>query len=512
MAPGMGPWRPPISLRSLQPHSFPQSLSIATRHISINHKSAPQDTTATTTPVEDANNAALTKTITDSDNISQVTQLKPYQTLETAKFESLGTPPTILSIHSPPSVPIYLRRGSLLSMYGLKSSANTTNFNININNNNSASGTLSSTEVTDDGPVIRNTIEYPHWWKRLILMGKFQSFQNIISTIPISLLISSKNKSNNRATSDSSFVSLILDGSNDWAVLNNDAIQVYTGNSLSISLHNLPRYISKKFAKQLSGNNNTSRGTKVETGLKSWSNRGYTLLGGRGQVGLVGNGGIYQLDVDEGEEILINKRAILAITVNGPFDLENCVVKDTSAISQQTLASVVASSDTKVSKQHIASTSPQATTSPSPSTYRQIKSYWLRISQSTKSVVSYLGRIYHQIKTKWTIYSLGTTDFVKINGPRNILIQSNYNVPTTTTTTNTQKQSTLSNNSRSIQSISNTRISAQPVFENPSTRNSSDYLSYVTIEPERGAVFANTPNFKPTVDEIERKSDNKSRE
>lgn len=147
-------------------------------------------------------------------------------------------------------------------------------------------------------------------------------------------------------------MNLILDGLNDWAILNKDAIQVYTGNSLSISVHSIPRYISKKLAKQL-GTATTSgaatsgigglgsvfglgKGTaRIETGLRSLWNRGYTLLSGRGQVGLVGNGGIYQLDVGEQEEILINKRAILAITVNGPFDLENCVIKDTSTVSSQ---------------------------------------------------------------------------------------------------------------------------------------------------------------------------------
>lgn len=489
--------------------TVPQLSTIATRrHISINHKSIPQDSPSSTQSPDETN--ALNKTITDSENIGgRVTQLKPYQTLETAKFETLGTPPTILSIHSPPSVPIYLRRGSLLSIYGLKSS----------NKNNSNTSAIGSVNI-DDGPIIRNTIEYPHWWKQLILTGKFQSFQKLISTIPISLLISSHNKSSAKATTDSSFVNLILDGLNDWAILNKDAIQVYTGNSLSVSVHSIPRYISKKLAKQL-GTATTSgaatsgigglgsvfglgKGTaRIETGLRSLWNRGYTLLSGRGQVGLVGNGGIYQLDVGEQEEILINKRAILAITVNGPFDLENCLIKDTSTVSSQqslppsssSLLQLNAKSKKQVTNKTIAH--PQSPPTSSTIAYHQLKHYWSRASQSTKSLIKYFYQTYHNLKTKWTTYTLGTSDFVKIIGPRNILIQSSYNIPKQRQQIQQKLQLHLFSNGHSDSVIPST----------DSEKNPQDYLSYVTIDPKKGAVFSNTQNFKQTVDKIERKLD-----
>ena len=72
----------------------------------------------------------------------------------------------------------------------------------------------------------------------------------------------------------------------------------------------------------------------METGLFSWKKLGYTLLSGRGKVGLVGNGSssgygssIYNINLNQNEEILINKNNLLGITVNGPYDLQNCIVK-----------------------------------------------------------------------------------------------------------------------------------------------------------------------------------------
>lgn len=532
MVRGIASWRHSITQKASQLH-----LKVATRCISINHRSVPQEATSlSSSDANDSSDTLLNKTVTDSENIGQVTQLKPYQTLETAKFESLGTPPTILSIHSPPSVPIYLRRGSLLSIYGLKSTANS-------NNNSDKTGTF-----VDDGPIIRNTIEYPHLWKRLLLFGKFQSFQKLISTIPISLLISSKNKSSGHKaiTTSSSFVNVILDGLNDWAILNKNAIQVYTGNSLLVSLHSLPRYISKKLAKQMNNgtqNSSGSKGTRVETGLRSLWNRGYTLLSGRGQVGLVGNGGIYQLDIGEHEEILINKWALLAITVNGPFDLENCVIKDTSTISQQSQLSVTSAPSAALSSSvtssplsswwsrllllllikrsnnqvanHTTNTISTTTTKAPPTTaspttsptasptasqiYHQFKYYTSKISHGTKSLISSIHKTYLKLRTKWTIFTLGTNDFVKIVGPRNVLVQSSFHTPN-----QRQQQHGGVYQLKKLQLLPSDTHEYVAVSL-PSKKNPKDYLSYVTIDPEKGAVFANTPNFKQTVDEIERK-------
>ena len=43
------------------------------------------------------------------------------------------------------------------------------------------------------------------------------------------------------------FVNLVLDGTTDWAILDKSALQVYTGNSLSITMHKLPKFISKNY-------------------------------------------------------------------------------------------------------------------------------------------------------------------------------------------------------------------------------------------------------------------------
>ena len=36
---------------------------------------------------------------------------------------------------------------------------------------------------------------------------------------------------------------------------------------------------------------------------------------------------IYNINLNQNEEILINKNNLLGITVNGPYDLQNCIVK-----------------------------------------------------------------------------------------------------------------------------------------------------------------------------------------
>ncbi|KAI3403958.2 AIM24 [Candida oxycetoniae] len=403
---------------------FQGSIKIPKRNlITINHASV----TSTSIPSQLPDTHAhinLNKTITEPINIQQAQLLTPYQTLEFAKFESLGVPPTILSIHSPPSVPVYLRRGSLLSIYGIKTVQKSSSLS-------SSSSTFSDFSST---PTIRNTVEFPLWRDRFIFNGgQIQSYQKLISTVPFSMLVGNKNSS--KYMNEKSFVSLVLDGSTDWAILNKDAIQAYTGNALSVTMHRFPKYISTRIARFLEID-------RIETGLRSFLHRGYFLLSGRGNVGVVGNGGVYQLAVGEGEEILIKKSAILGITVNGPFDLENCILKQESpfASSTQPPSSTPNTSEKMKKKREEENEEAEeaekrikikATTEKpvlvQPSAWDQIVVQAKRFSWRMNIIWNKEKAFFTTVTNKINNFLLGNTEFVRVLGPRNILIQSNTN-------------------------------------------------------------------------------------
>ncbi|PVH16504.1 uncharacterized protein CXQ87_004797 [Candidozyma duobushaemuli] len=146
----------------------------------------------------------------------------------------------------------------------------------------------------------------------------------ITSTEPTSLIVSAQTCSMFQRyvgkSSQRSFASLELNGVTDWAILQKDALQVYGGPSLVVGKHKTPKNISRAFARTsgLSG--------RPRTGLSTLGSRGFTFIGGRGVAALAGHGQVFAIKVKENEEILINKHNLLSISVNGPHDLENCVV------------------------------------------------------------------------------------------------------------------------------------------------------------------------------------------
>ena len=167
------------------------------------------------------NDESISKTTTIPENIQQAKELAGYRALEIPEFKTLGSAEgttatatgssssssSILSINVPPSVPVYIRRGSLLSIYGIQE--------------------ISSIDS------VRSQLQFPNFWKRLIYGGYVSGYQKLISTTPFSLLISSKSSSGSGSGSGSGFeklfVNLVLDGTTDWAILDKSALQVYTG-------------------------------------------------------------------------------------------------------------------------------------------------------------------------------------------------------------------------------------------------------------------------------------------
>lgn len=369
-------------------------------------------------------------------------ELASTQKLSEVEMEAVGRPPSVLSLNVPPSVPIHIKKGSLLSIFG-------------ISEKNWHSITMS--------------LDFTNWFRRIVFGGYSFNYQRIVGTIPFSLLVSSKSRSliwNQKG--QKSFVTLALDGTDDWAILNRSALQVYTGGTLNVSLHRTPKYVNKSVAASL------QLPTKSLTGLHSWNHRGFTMLSGRGQAGLVGEGSLYHIALKEGENVFINKRNLLALSVNGQTDLANCVVKYSFAGIDVSGESAVNSllSGTKnlpldINEHH---ESP-----PGGFPY-----YW----HLTKLYINALVKYSSKIRAKIVNHFIGNQEFVKVVGPRSVLLQSSVSefnsflMPSTTT----------------------------GKVETTQARKSSDYLNYVTIEKGKGAVFKSTPDFKETVSQIEKKN------
>lgn len=346
---------------------------------------------------------SINSTVTSLKNIQNVDRLTSEKSLDVPVLNCLGNPQTVLSIDSPPSVPIYVRRGSLLSIFG------------------------------ENASLVRSSLSLLLPWKSLLYGGINTSYQKLISVSPFSILVSSSKRSWFYKNSPKTFAKLVLDGKSDWAILNKNALHMYAGNSLIVGMYRLPSKISKKLAKRIGPNS---------TGLVKWNRLGYTLLSGRGQTGLVGSGTIYNINVADGEELLINHQNLLAVTVSGPHDLQNCIVKysfpvDENAISTQ-----------------------------KKDTWSKVVSWFSGVKKSTQNLL------------------VGNQEFVKIIGPRNLLIQSNTDL------------SYVDTANMKLPSIS----SMTPIPKKP-----QDYLSYATVTPEKHVKLESTPDFKETIEKLDKK-------
>lgn len=383
------------------------------------------------TPSSVVGSSSAGSTVTSPQNIQDAHELVDAKVLETARLQALGVPPTILSVDSPASVPLYIRRGSLLSIYGIGADSH-----------------------------VRNSLDIVNPIKHFLYGNYVSAYQKLVATSPFSVLVSSTARRILPLTSSNkSFVSLNLDGTTDWAILDNEALHVYTGNSLNVSLHRLPYTVTRQLAKA------KKLSFKTSTGLNKWNKFGFTLLSGRGQAGLVGKGTIYNVNLQENEEILVNKNNLLGISVNGPYDLGNCVVKYDAPASPQ--------------EQQALTPARVETPSPTGSVSDQIK-YWVALSsQWVSSLKSALARLqpHH--------FLVGTQQFVRVIGPRNLLLQANltrqYDFGT---------------------SGSGTTEVAEP--KSPDHKDPQDYLNYVTIGSSGKARFESTPNFSQSVKAIEK--------
>lgn len=336
-----------------------------------------------------------------SDVISDI--LPSARACDRILLKALGEPSTLVAITSPPSVSTFVRIGSLLLAQGEKIS-----------------------KIKTLNPI-----------KTLLLDGQIQFYEELVSTEPRTYLISSRRRTvlsrvlqrTNRET----FATLNLDGKQDWAVLRRDALQAYGGPSVTVTKHKYPRLISRSFARELGFLK------RVPTGLSSIFDRGFTFIGGRGVAAIIGNGLTFALALDTSEYVVVDRQAVLSISVNGPLDLQNCIVEAKSTKAE----------GTKQSK------SPRASEKSSPG---QIKFQRFRIMISN-IIFSGIRLIMNVVFQR--------NGMIKILGPRTVLLQSDR-----TGHTYKLNDDLFLKGEREFKTLKDTRSPA-------------DYLNTVTFHPDK---------------------------
>ncbi|OBA23497.1 hypothetical protein METBIDRAFT_106434 [Metschnikowia bicuspidata var. bicuspidata NRRL YB-4993] len=356
--------------------------------------------------------------------LDAVEELPTLRSVDDVRLEALGSPPQALSVAAPPSLPVYIRRNTMMTL-----------------------------QANMDHVRFQSRLLAP--LQRLMSGNFVLRYQEIVGTEPFSVLVLASSPSWFPSlfsrTTQKSFTNLALDGAADWALFKRDALQVYAGPSLEISMRRVPARISRRFSKHL------KLRLREPTGLYRWYRPGYTFVHGRGALGLVGNGMVYSASVAEGELIAVSRAHLLGISVNGPHDLENCIVAHKNPVKMENVVLVPP---------------PQAA---SLNTWRdvwtQLKYYYWRLFDLLRK---FRGRSMQQ--------AIGNQDFVKVVGPRTILLQSG--VP--------QESFERKFDLPRLTPASHVQIVPEKLVEN----KPADYLNVVTIEPGKAPKIESTDDFK----------------
>lgn len=365
-------------------------------------------------------------------------------------FQSIGTPQSTLSLSLPPSSPVYIKRGSLISLFGAK-------------------------DITNS---ISSTLEVHSPLRRLLFGNITSSYQKLMSTVPIKALVSAYDQGSfgilsfltKGTASTLTFVNLSLDGRVDWAIFPPKGLHCYAGSSLIVSPRAFPR--------------------NSKNGMFSWLRSGYTLCSGRGYLSLIGEGQVFKLSLGPDEEILIKKDSLLASSVNGVddfkngyFEMENLNQKidEESKLNQKT--------DQDSDESLKPWINPDEST-PKSSIISTTYNYTKRFIQNIVSIFkSSSNNIHDNI--------IGNGSFLKIKGPRSILLQTKSGMEKVTIGSNTNSFSSLSNQVSNVEKY----IKKAEDFKNPQTKP-ADFLSYVSVKDGK-VEFKSTPDFSKTVKEIE---------
>ncbi|SCU89313.1 LAME_0E02938g1_1 [Lachancea meyersii CBS 8951] len=346
------------------------------------------------------------------------------QTLE-SKFKTLGTPATLCSASLPASLPLYVRRGCIVSLHNAQ--------DLHIEHNWLG--------------VTWSMVKYGSWRPAL--------FHKLISPRPFNALVA-PNVNHSRLASWFGISSqpfrtlclLTLDGSQDWYVFGENSLIGYEGNT-SLDIKNSGFFSARSSALP----------------------NAYRVLQGRGNALLSGAGSVYTIELsDECDELILKSEHLLAISSKNALDARN-------SVSEYRLTSPNTSKE--ISK-------PSFTDSPAVSPESE-HSETFGLKQFGQVTSSAFIAVWNWTKHVYTVWVNGRAKYLKIRGPRSLLVQSSHNVLMPATQTS--------------QPVLRNHIAEKPL--SIPALNSKDYLSYVTVRPDGKVEFKSTQNFDSRVAEIE---------
>lgn len=356
------------------------------------------------------------------ENLANVYQLPKLISTNELRVESVGALLYSASVALPPSLAINIRRGSLLAVQG-------------------------------DPTHVSFSRKFLDPLKRFMYGNLTSRYTQVMCTEPMQLLVSSKADTPFRRlvrnSTPKALAPISLDGKSDWALLKRDSLHLFGGSSLMIETAKVPSKILRQLAKTLGSKRRSG------TGLFSWWCPGYTLVGGRGVIGVVGSGLIYSVDVAASEEFSVNTSCLVGVSVNGPNDLQNVVVRAEQKPIQ--IPAVIVP----------------------PIRVLQVKTF----NDAITNAKHYLWIAAKAIKDSWHYLKRHTSEtpgFVRIIGPRTVLLQggSNYN---------------LYECNFEVPSLESYGT-VLPMEEAPIPRVAADYLNTVTVGP-KGVSIESTDSF-----------------
>lgn len=288
-------------------------------------------------------------------------------------------------------------------------------------------------------PSIAMSYEWIGFWSNLLRYGTLKPavYHKLISTTRFDALVAPNFLSNRLGPrlglSSSPFRTLCLlnlDGTSDWNVWGKNSIVAFEGNTslelkppgLNLFRHN-PLFSSK-----------------------------YLVLKGRGSVLLSGSGSVYTIQLkDASDEIILRAEHLLAANGSTQIDINESITEQDLAPPRQQPVKTDETPDREFDLKMFFQISRDL-----------ITATWNR----TKFVYSYLLN--------------GPTKFLKIRGPRTLLVQSSYNVYLPASSTN-------------------------PGITTPArltSQSSKDYLNYVSVSKDGQVDFQSTADFQQTVNRI----------
>ncbi|QLQ79061.1 hypothetical protein HG537_0B04080 [Torulaspora globosa] len=282
--------------------------------------------------------------------------------------------------------------------------------------------------------------EWIGFWSSLFRYGTLKPamYHKLVSSAQFDALVAPNFLSNGLGPrlglSSSPFKTLCLlnlDGLSDWNVYGKDSIVAFEDNT-SLEL--------KPPALAFSQSPFSSR---------------YTTLKGRGNVLLSGSGSVYTIQLkDASDEIILRSEHLLAISGSSPLDIDQAVTE--TSLTQP------AKQETKAADE-------------------QREFDFKMFFQITSEIIS---TVWHQTKQIYSYLMNGPTKFLKIKGPRNLLVQSSYNVylPASNTT--------------------GTSAIGDPVAL--SYKPTKNYLNYVSVSKDGEVEFQSTADFQDTVTKIQK--------